>query len=282
MRHRLCWLAVGFALVAGCVRSETQVATVTALGNEGFLVEVGDDSVVVDGLYEGLGGYVAPSEEQRRVRERAEPPFDVVDLALATHHHPDHFDAVVAGRFLEANRAALLVTTPMAVDLMRGDPGFEVISDRIRGVYPSEGATVRLDVGDIAVEVLNLHHGRGRSLPVENIGFVIDVNEVRLLHVGDTLATAAELEELELAARAVDLAFVPYWHLLDEETAAVYLEAVGATHVVAMHLPAADAPPSYLEPAEDLEGLIGIIREAAPDVVVFGAIMERRAILIGE
>lgn len=36
-----------------------------------------------------------------------------------------------------------------------------------------------------------------------------------------------------------------------------------------MHLPAADAPPAYFEPAEDLDGLIRMVRKSVPGVIVF-------------
>jgi L-ascorbate metabolism protein UlaG (beta-lactamase superfamily) len=277
-------LAVGALLSAlhggaGSLRPELHV---TSLGNEGFLIEVGDSVVIVDGLYHGLAGYVAPTDEQRRERERAEPPFDEVDLVLATHHHPDHFDAGVVGEFLTANRHAVFVSTPMAVDLLRDEgDSFLSISERVREVYPAQGDSVHLEVGDIEIEVLNLHHGRDRSLPVENLGFVVEMNGASFLHVGDTLATAEELAGLELAQKGIDLAFVPYWLLLDAKTASDYVEVIGATTIVAMHLPAADAPPSYLDPASTLEGLIQMVEKAAPGVVVLADVMEEKTIRTG-
>jgi L-ascorbate metabolism protein UlaG (beta-lactamase superfamily) len=256
---------------------------VTALGNEGFLIEAGEDVVLVDGLYHGLGGYFIPSEQQREARERAEPPFDAVDLVLASHHHPDHFDAVVVRKHLIANPGGVLVTTPMAVDLLHEDGDrFQAISPRVRALYPNEGEIERIEIGGIRVEVFNLHHGRNRSLPAQNLGFVVEMSGLRFLHIGDTLATATELAALGLAERAIDVAFVPYWHLLDGPGARKYLEAIGATTVVAMHLPAADAPRSYLDPAQDLEGLIRIVEEAAPGVIVFADVMERREIRTGD
>lgn len=255
---------------------------ITALGNEGFLIEVGDSVVIVDGLYHGLRGYVAPTVEQRGRRERAEPPFDAVDVVLATHHHPDHFDAEVVARHLVANPRAVLVTTPMAVDLVQSeDDRYRSISERVRAVFPDEGESKHLEIDGVRVEVLNLHHGRRRSLPVENIGFVVEMEGVSFLHIGDTLATAEELAALDLAQRGIDVAFVPYWHLLDAETAHDYLEAIGATSVVAMHLPTADAPLSYLDPAPDLEGLILMVEETAPGVLVLSEVMEEKVIHTG-
>jgi L-ascorbate metabolism protein UlaG (beta-lactamase superfamily) len=255
---------------------------ITTLGNEGFLVEFGGSTVIVDGLYDGLPGYVEPTDELRGRRERAEPPFDDVDLVLATHHHPDHFEAEVVARYLVANPRAVLVTTPTAVDLLKFDGDrYRSISERVWAVFPTEGESEHLEIDGVRVEVLNLHHGRNRSLPVENLGFVVTMNGASFLHIGDTMATADELAALDIAQKRVDLAFVPYWHLLDAESARSYLAAIGATTVVAMHLPAADAPPSYLDPASDLEGLIRMVEEAAPGVLVFTDVMQGRKIRTG-
>ena len=275
--------AVLLCVVFSCSGDAPPELQINALGNEGFLVQAGSSTIIVDGLYRGLPGYVAPTEEQRRASEMAEPPFDTVDLVLVTHDHPDHFDAGVVAGHLEANPRAVLITTPMAVDLLREEGGrFRSIPDRVHEVYPAEGESEYLEVGEIEIEVLNLHHGRDRSLPVENLGFVVETNGMSFLHIGDTLATPEELAALGLAQKRIDLAFVPYWHLLDAKTASDYLEAIGATTFVAMHIPAADAPPSYLDPASNLEELIQFVERAAPGVLVFTDVMEDRKIRTGD
>lgn len=281
LRTGLLGFALPWVIFCGSCNATPEIQ-VTTLGNEGFLIESGDTSVMIDGLYHGLGGYVAPTEEQRRARERAEPPFDTVDLVLASHHHPDHFDARVVGAFLRANHKAVFVSTPNAVELLRDSgEGVPSISDRMQGICPAEGETKSLEVDGIQIEILNLHHGRDRILPVENLGFVIGMNGVNFLHLGDTLATAEELAPLDLSAREIDVAFVPYWHLLDMESARSFLDTIGASTVVAMHLPAADAPPSYLDPASDLDGLIRMVEEAAPGVIVLTEVGDRRTIRTG-
>ena len=49
-----------------------------------------------------------------------------------------------------------------------------------------------------------------------------------------------------------------------------------------MHLPVADAPPSYLDPADDLDELIRMVERAAPGVIVFQSVMEKREIRTGD
>ena len=270
-------MTVGFAL-AGDSALDLRF---TALGNEGFLIEAGGRVVMIDALFVGLPGYVAPTEEQRRARESAAPPFDEVDLVLATHHHGDHFDAEVVARHLHANPQAVLITTPTAVDLLREKSGeFSEIVNRVRPVYPLEGETVHHEVADIDVEILNLHHGRRRDPQVENLGFIVRVGGFSFLHMGDTEATAEEIGSLDLGERHLDLALVPFWLLEDPQVARSYLEAIGAATVVAMHIPAPDAPPSYLAPGKDLDDLIRRIEIAAPGVVILPEVMNSHRIQV--
>ena len=268
----------GFAWACGSVPDPR----ITSLGNEGFLIEAEGRVVMIDALYVGLPGYVAPTEEQRSARERAVPPFDTVDLVLATHHHGDHFDAEVVARHLDANPRGVLITTPTAVDLIRQNRAdLAEMSDRLRRVYPMEGESIHLEFADIDVEVLNLHHGRQRDPLVENLGFIVRMGGFSFLHMGDTEATAEEIGSLDLRDRNIDVAFVPFWLLEERQNARSYLEAIGAATVVAMHIPASDAPPSYLAPGKDLEDLIRLLEDITPGVVILPQVMDARVFTSG-
>ena len=89
------------------------------LANEGFLLTSGDHKVLIDGLFREGGDYATLSLESRETVETALPPFDTVDVVLATHHHADHFHAVAVCRFLDSNPLAQFVSTQQALDQMR-------------------------------------------------------------------------------------------------------------------------------------------------------------------
>ena len=164
---------------------------------------------------------------------------------------------------------------------IRAHDSFGSIADRTRAVFPPEGEPLAVEIAGVEIEIFNLHHGRSRKPLVENLGFVLDLGGLRMLHIGDTESTPEELAALDLSDRGIDVAFVPYWHLLDTTTARSYLEAISATRVVAMHFPAEDAPEGYLEPAKDLGGLIRLVEKAAPGVIIFNGVMDERKIRTG-
>ena len=95
------------------VRDAAPEVRVTYVGNAGFLIAVGDKKILIDALFSGFpGGYTLP-EEIRDKMALGRPPFDGIDLALATHSHGDHFESGLVRRFLVAqSRRRLRLHTP--------------------------------------------------------------------------------------------------------------------------------------------------------------------------
>lgn len=269
-------LAISMAVVAlpSTGPAMAQV-TVTHLANEGFLLEGGGKKVLVDALFSGLPGYrrVSPSTGKRL--ESALPPFDGIDLILATHFHDDHFSPGPVRHYLQANPRAVFVSTPNAVErlLATGSdfPG------RIFAVLPPEGVREAHQFNGVEVEVLNLHHGRDRTPPVQNLGFVIRLGGRQVLHVGDTEATAAELAPLNLEKDPVSVALLPGWYLTSSGAwGEAVREAIRPRNIGAMHLAAKDAPSSYFGSDGSLQDRIQTIRRNFPDAEVFVKEMQER------
>jgi len=266
-------LAIAFVLGAGlptAANSQAVSARVTYIGNEGFFLSTGGAGVLVDALVRrGIRPYVKANAQDREQLELAQGPFDQVTLVLATHHHADHFDAQAVRSHLERNPNAVFVSTAQAVELvLETGPGAAALGTRLIAVQPEEGTVERLSFPGVELDVFNLHHGRDRQPVVENLGFLVDVEGLRFLHVGDTEATRDELMALALGGLEIDVAFIPYWKLLWGEPGFVE-DAIGSARVAAMHIPSARAQSDYFGEFEDLDGLVGGLEEAYPGILVF-------------
>jgi len=278
---RLAALGSAFVVVlaVACLAAgEPATVEVTYLANEGFLLAAGERRVLVDGLHgDGLPTYPALGAPHRERLETAAEPFAGIDVVLATHHHADHFDARAVARLLAHEPGAVFVSTPQAVERLRAALGEVAIDEkRVRAVAPREGERVALDFEGIRVEALNLHHGRGRG--VDNLGFLVTIGGLRLLHVGDTVVTLEEIAPLALATAGIDVAFVPFWHLLDDGGRAMVERGIAPGRVVAMHLPASGAPPEAFGDPGGLEPLVRAIEARTPGAVAFRAAMDRRTL----
>lgn len=249
---------------------------VTYLANEGFLLAAGESRVLIDALFtDGLGGYPVLPEEKLRAVEEGSDGFSGVDLALATHYHADHFDPDSVGRFLLRNPGAKFVSTPQAVEKVRGSlgSGFAAVADRVSALSPEVGERESIVKAGIRVTALNLHHGLSRRPLVEHLGFLIELGGLKLLHLGDTEVSRAEMSVYGLGEEGIDVAFVPYWRLLGSGSD---LEEIRPRHVVAMHVPHRGAPLDYFSPASNRDALLRLLGESCDGVWVASESMASR------
>ncbi|MDX1643244.1 MAG: MBL fold metallo-hydrolase [Thermoanaerobaculia bacterium] len=239
------------------------------LANAGFFLTDGERDLLVDALFgTGIDGYAALPEGERAVLESGRPPYDDVDLALATHYHADHYDADAVARFLAANPRAVFVSTQQAVDELRDlDAGEAAIGRRAFGYRLDEGEVERRSIDGIDLRLFQLHHGRERP-DIQNLGLLIEICGLTVLHVGDTEADADDLRRAGLAGLEPDVALLPSWFLRPGPWEAA-VEVLRPRRIVAMHLPEADAPANYFwGEARSRDALEATILRRHPDTFV--------------
>jgi L-ascorbate metabolism protein UlaG (beta-lactamase superfamily) len=250
------WILLVAAASPEATDSEPEVE-VTYIANEGFLIAAGAKKVLVDALFPGLPGYQAVKGALGSRLESAQAPFDGVDLVLATHEHADHFGAREVARFLRSS-PALFVSTPEALEQLRE---IAPSSDLHTPTFSSEPSSSVIREG-IILTMMRLHHGR---LPVENFGFLIDLNGFKVLHIGDSVAEMEDFLPYRLSEETIDLALLPVWYLTEAKWRAVVEQQIRPRRVVVMHLAAADAPASWFGSAGSREKQIEAIAHSFPD-----------------
>lgn len=237
-------------------RSNTPVE-VMYVGNAGFMLTIGDKKILVDALYRDEP---IPSEVIE-ILELAEPPFDDVDLILATHIHRDHFEASMVLSHLEHNPRAIFVSSDDVIDELLD---IADVQDRAIAIQLPRRVGVRtvLAVQGIGVEAMFLDHGGG----TQNLGFIVTVNGRRFFHTGDMdpeTVSVADLQHLGLPEKQIDIAFVAHFMLITEEQHAHILEGIQASYIIPMHY-------QFTYPAPDYE----LMETYFPDAIVFHESLE--------
>src|SRR5262245_9179767 len=235
-------LPAGFLALLGLAahRDEGTELELHYLANEGFLVAAGDTKLLIDAFVaEPYGEYAALPADLHADMVAARAPFDGVDLALTSHFHRDHFQAASAAEYLRAQGSVPFLSTPDVVALLQKQLGEAALTARVRELLPEPEKTLAFEEGSIEVELLRLPHGVTDN-GVQNLGHVIALGGVRLLHVGDSDVRAADLVAYRLPERSIDVAFLPYWWLMDAESVRLSRERTGAKHLIAMHVPPAE------------------------------------------
>jgi L-ascorbate metabolism protein UlaG (beta-lactamase superfamily) len=251
------------ALLAGQAAPQARpLLSVTYLGNEGVYIESGGVGILFDAPHRaGVPGYEAiPAETLARI-ESAQPPYDGVSLILVTHCHSDHFDAGSVARHLARNAKAIFIGAQETADAVLGAAGDAAIRSRVKAVTPAMGRSELVPAGAARVRVLRLAHGG-----TQNVGHLVEVNGWKALHVGDSDGTAANFAPFALAKEKIDVAFVPYWYALDEESRRVVREQIAAARVVFFHIPKENPEDAGLQKhLDDYGGRAGMVKKMAED-----------------
>jgi hypothetical protein len=213
-----------------------QEAIVTFLGNSGFLITVGDKKVLIDALRSGM---------PTRVREQltsAKPPFNDVDLVLATHSHADHFSSSLVRQYMQNNPQAIFISTTQAVQQV--DRALGSSNGRVVAMDPAAGNSVMEEISGIRVEAIYWSHGTppaGRT-EVFNNAYIVTLNGITLLHTGD-IANPADILSYNLAEKGIDLAFFVYFFLEDDEYKELIDQGIAVRYLFPAHYPQAGFDP---------------------------------------
>jgi L-ascorbate metabolism protein UlaG (beta-lactamase superfamily) len=252
MRDRLDWATrcfTGFFLSLAFVLSanahQQPVGEARYLGNEGVLVVVEGQKILLDAFYsQGFGTYALVPERVVSDMLDGRPPYDQVSAVFVSHVHGDHFSVAPMLAYLRAQPDVLLFC-PRQVEAAIAAATDEVqILERIRAIGLAPGETPQsIKSGPLDIDVAAVPHAGGeRMADVRNLVFRISLaNKHTLVHLGDAAIDVKAFSELSRfwQARDVDTAFPPYWFLGNETGLEILRDHVSAGRVIGIHVPAA-------------------------------------------
>jgi len=236
----------------------------TYVGNEGIVAESGGDTVAIDALF-GAGAALFADTPPAAVEalETARGPFARIDVLLATHHHPDHFDARAVARHLAHNPTARLVTTPQAARLLEehDGPAYAALAARVHTLAPPEGRREACTICSLRVDAFGLSHGRVHYGDVQHLGFVLHLGGRTLVHLGDGMIDRRALDAAGLLGGTVDVAVLPFWYFTHPMGRRLLVEDMRPGTALAVHLPLAQRPRLAREVAAARDGAVALVRE---------------------
>ncbi|HEY5033652.1 MAG TPA: MBL fold metallo-hydrolase [Candidatus Dormibacteraeota bacterium] len=161
------------------------------LGQAGYLMKTsGGLTVMIDPYFSDEG------ERQEGLKRLFEPPITAAelqpDVLLVSHGHLDHFDEPTIASFACAGRT-LLIAPPSCTSRAKG---LGWAASRMRTLEPGKSATK----GVLHVTATFARH----TLP-DAIGFLLDIDGLRLWHSGDT---EYDQHLRALATANIDVAFI--------------------------------------------------------------------------
>lgn len=202
---------------------------VTYVTNSGFLVSAGGKKILIDALIGGLKEPAMPDYETQLI-QNSQPPFDHIDLILATHAHGDHFSASMVADYLEKNPGTVFISTTQATSQM---PGF---GERVIALDAREGNPQEANVNGINVKAIYISHGTPPAGEEEiyNNGYVVDINGFKLFHMGD-IEEIRDVEPYDLPASKLDLAFIVHFLFYNSSSRNIIANKIAARYVIPIH-----------------------------------------------
>jgi len=230
--------AAGPALQLNTAAQAAGTLRLTYVGNEGVLISDGTKAVLIDGLHRKYDdAYLNPPPEVLSAMEGAKAPFDKVRMVLVSHVHGDHFSAESVGAHLASNSKAMLVTDAQKMsDIARLYGGHEAIRNQTFEATPVWKERVVFERDGIKVTLLGMKHGSDRFWWIKNLGHIIEVGGKKLFHFGDADGALENFSSFNLPAEKIDIAFVPYWFLLNENGRKLVTENIAAKTNIAVHI----------------------------------------------
>ncbi len=231
------------------------------VGNEGVLLSHNGKSVLIDGLHREYGpAYLFPPPDLLSAMETARPPFDQVRAVLVSHVHLDHFHPESVGLHLKNNpNARLLSSAQTMLEVGRNYTGHAEVRERLTEVTPEWKRRSDVVVDGIKIAVLGMKHSGGNFWWVKNLGHIVELGGKKFFHFGDADMSDSNFSAFDLPSEKIDVAFVPYWFLLEENGRKLVRERIGAKTVVAVHIPPAEAAAEAEKLGKLFPGVISLI-----------------------
>lgn len=213
---------------------------ITYIANEGFMIAGGGKKILIDAVHHNPWGYPSTGGRVFSMMCGNRPPFDGIDVCVASHAHADHVLTRMAAELLERNDRIVYVSSPMAYDSMKtvAGEGFARIGDRVVSVDPEWSDFEELELGGIPFGFFGIDHAGPGQTPYKTLATVFDIGGVRLAHLADQAAPSSEeyYKSVDLKKRGVDVVFADRFFLSDSIGQYLMREYIDPEYIIVMHL----------------------------------------------
>ncbi|WP_062058787.1 MBL fold metallo-hydrolase [Aquimarina longa] len=202
---------------------------ITYIGNMGVHISDGQSSILIDGLHTKYGDdYLFPTKEVvHKINTELNP-----NAILFTHYHGDHFSPQLSEVYLKSHKKAILFGPNQIINK------FAEFTDRIVAISTKDYTKQPVTVKNFMITGVKINHVGKRHTSVENIGYIVHINNKKILHVGDTdwFEEINLFHQLHLVDEGIDIAIIPYWMLLSNGSKLLIKKYINPKQVIATHI----------------------------------------------
>ncbi|MFC1761905.1 MBL fold metallo-hydrolase [Planctomycetota bacterium] len=275
-------LVLGSANAQTPVLSEPNTVQITWVANHGFQIADAGKKVMIDTLFTQGGPYPSPSVDTQTKMLQNQAPYNDVDVVLTTHGHADHFELNFAVEYLLQHPNVQFVGPAEVVASIRNHADF----NRIQATVTAAQDRTREVFNGIDIESIGMGHHN--SPKTQHFMYLIHINGMKILHVGDAAKEPSPLyENLALSDRKIDILMAPFgsdcsnWSVSAQGGPYIIRESIKPKHVILGHIPADwDTQRQIQEKTQLLAALPNISVSILPPQPCPGRLFTREAGLI--
>ena len=211
----------------------SQQITIKNIGNMGVLVGNGNTHVLIDGLHTKYGeDYLYPAQNIIDNLIHGKNGYPVAKAILFTHMHGDHFHGVPAAQFLRQNPTTILFGTEQVNSSIKG------FDQNLVTISTDSYLKQTVDLGNFTITGFKMNHAGDRHATTQNLGYLIRMFDLTILHIGDTdwFEEIKMFDTLKLYDENIDIAMIPYWMISRKDAKEMVQKHIASKKLVLTHI----------------------------------------------
>ena len=208
---------------------------VTYICNDGIMISNGEQTVLIDAVnrWGNMPGWIRPSAPELLAIENGDAPYDDIDVIMITHNHGDHYAVVAVSNYLSSHPNTKLIAPPQVLANISG------FSSQKVSLSVQQFNKEKVTANGVEIDVLYIKHFNQFTYNfcnVQNYGYVVHMNGKKFMHLGDVDMVNSNMDQLDLLAEEIDVAFIPtFGDLVTNTNKTALIDNANPKDIVALH-----------------------------------------------
>lgn len=205
--------------------------------NAGIIIETGNKKIAVD-LFCDAGElpYTSVSSNLVHAIVNRESPYSKIDYMLYTHRHMDHFCAENVDEYLAAEGGARLIIPYMTSKELTSE-FLDRKGNDVTVLKLSRREKLEFETGEVSITAYDFKHEGTESADEENVGYLIEVDGRKILHVGDACIADDNFDYTELEKENIDVLIAPFPYITRRDGLELINKYIKPKKIAVVHLP---------------------------------------------
>lgn len=205
--------------------------------NAGIMAQYQGKKILIDGLcHYRTPIYKNPPNKSIEQITKGLSPFNDIGIMLFTHHHTDHFEPHNTAKVLENNPDTAIISTPETISILE-----PLISSgrkyNLVTLSPALYSSEYVNVHGINIRAISLTHDGKEYEHVQNLAYLIQIEDKKILHVGDAKPFENNFRNLNLVQEEIDLLLAPFPYVGLPSARQAVKDYIAPKKIAAIHLP---------------------------------------------